>query len=120
MRRAKSTALKPQTVVISIIICAAVCLAGVGYVWAKMEVLGLSRDMKKLELRLEDLKRDNDVLQRSYAGMCAHERLVARVRELNLGLAAPLPSQIIRMPSQVVPLAQRTPESQIYAATNHD
>src|SRR5688500_19968944 len=104
MRRPRASELKPQTVITSIIICAAVCLAGVGYVWAKTQIWGLSRDMKKLELRLEELKRDNDVLQRTYAGMCAPSRLDARVRELNLGLAAPIPSQIIRLPSEAVPL----------------
>lgn len=76
--------------------------------------------MKKLELRLEELKRDNDILQRTYAAMCAPARLDARARELNLGLSAPLPSQIVRLPSQAQPLAQQHPQQRFYAATNQD
>jgi hypothetical protein len=119
MRRNKSTALKPKTVITSVIICACICFAGIGYVWAKTQVWGLSRDIKKLELRLEELKRDNDVLQRNYAEMCAPAQLDYRVRKLNLGLAAPLPSQIVRMPSRPHSVARKS-EVRDYASTNHD
>lgn len=111
--------MKPASVITSIVICAAACLAGIGYVWVKTQVWGLGRDIKKLEVRLEELKRNNDVLQRNYAGMCSHERLRERVRELQLGLAAPLPSQIVRMPS-VEPLVQLKTQQQFYVATNKD
>ena len=119
MRRNKSTALKPKTVITSVIICACVCFAGIGYVWAKTQVWGLSRDIKKLELRLEELKRDNDILQRTYAEMCAPAQLDFRVQKLNLGLAAPLPSQIVRLPNHPQPGARKS-EVRNYASTNHD
>ena len=118
MRRNKTSALKPKTVITSVVICACACLSGIGYVWAKTQVWGLSRDIKKLELRLEELRKNNHVLQRNYAEMCAPAQLDYRVRKLNLGLAAPLPSQIVRMPSQQ-PVARKT-EVRNYASTNHD
>lgn len=120
MRRNKASSLKPKTVLTSIVICAALCLAGIGYVWAKNEVLGLGRDQKKLEVRLEELKRRNDVLQRTYAAMCSPAKLDARVKELNLGLASPLPSQIVRFPSEPVRTVQQSPETHFYAATNNE
>jgi hypothetical protein len=117
----KSTALKSSTVIKAIVVCTSVCLAGIGYVWAKTEVWVLSKEMKKLELRLDDLKRQNDVLQRTYSAMCAPATLDARVRQLNLGLAAPLPSQIVRMPSTApAPLADSNIETKVYAATNNE
>ena len=119
MRRSKATALKPATVITSIVICAAACLAGIGYVWAKTQVWGLSREIKKMELRLDQLKRNNDVLQRNYAAMCDPARLNERVRDLKLGLVSPHPSQIVRMPS-VEPLVQRQIEQQFDVATNKD
>ena len=119
MRRNKSSALKPGTVITSVVICACICLAGIGYVWAKTQVWGLSREIKKLEVRLDELRRDNDIRQRNYAEMCAPAQLDLRVRKMNLGLAAPLPSQIVRMPSNPHIPAQKT-EVRNYAATNQD
>jgi hypothetical protein len=119
MKRNKSSALKPKTVISSIVVCAAVCLSGIGYVWAKSQVWGLSREIKKLEVRLDELRRDNDGLQRRYSAMCSPSNLDARVRELNLGLSAPLPSQIVRLPSEKAIVQQKT-EPRFYASTNRD
>ena len=101
MSRRKSARLKPRNVVLSIFTCCAVCLAGIGYVWAKTQVWGLSRDIKKLETRLDELKRTNDALQRTYAAMCTPRELDARVKRLNLGLSVPRPDQILRLPEPV-------------------
>ena len=119
MRRNKSSALKPKSVITSIVICAAVCMAGIGYVWAKSQNWGLSKEIKELELRLDVLRRDNDALQRKYAAMCSPSNLDARVRELNLGLSAPLPSQIIRVPAEQA-VAEKQIEAPFYVSTNHD
>ena len=114
MRRNKS-ALKTKTVFTSIVICTAVCLAGIGYVWAKREVWTLYRDMKELETRLETLRKENDILQRTYAAMTSPLRLDARVRELNLGLSAPLTSQIVRMQAEPSHLAPSKTVARSYA-----
>ena len=119
MRRNKSTALKPKTVITSVVICVFVCMSGIGYVWAKTQVWGLSRDIKKLEVRLDELRKHNAILQRNYAEMCAPAQLDYLVRKLNLGLAAPLPSQIVRMPSQPHLPVQKA-EVRNYASTNND
>ena len=101
MSRKKTVPLKAKTAVAIVALCAGICLAGIGYVWAKTEVHTLARDFKKLEVQLEDLKRTNDVLERTYAAMCTPQKLDAAVKNLNLGLAAPTPDQIVRLAEPV-------------------
>lgn len=118
MRRPKGSALKPQAVIRSIVICAALCLAGVGYLWGKTELWRLSGQRKQLEVRRDELKRHNAVLQREYAAMCAPWKLAARVKELNLGLAAPQPDQIERM-LEPMPIATGN-QPRIYASNTNE
>jgi hypothetical protein len=118
MSRRRAVAVKPATVITSIVVCAAICLAGIGYVWAKTQVWSLSREMKKLEVRRDEMKRINEALQRTYAAMCTHERLDARVKELQLGLAAPTPDQMVRLP-EPAPAAAET-GGHIYVARKTD
>ena len=115
MSRRRSAPLKPKTIVLSIFVCGAVCLAGIGYIWAKRQVWGVSREIKRLEVRRDELKRINDALQRTYAAMCTPRELDARVKRLNLGLATPQPDQIVRIP-EPVPISRQNQETRIYAA----
>jgi hypothetical protein len=115
MSRRKAAPLKPATIVASICICAAVCLAGIGYVWAKTQVWRLSREIKGLETRRDELRRINDSLQRTYAAMCTPRELDARVKRLNLGLIAPQPDQIVRL-AEPLPLAQQKNQTRVYAS----
>lgn len=114
MSRRKVAALKPRTVITSLVICTAIGLAGIGYVWAKTQVWGLGKEMKGLEVRRDELKRGNEALQRTYAAMCTHERLAARVKELQLGLSAPTNNQMIKMP-EPSPRSQYQPPARYYA-----
>ncbi len=79
-----------------------------------MQVWGLSRQVKQLELRRDELKRGNDALQRTYAAMCTLERLAARAKELQLGLAAPTPDQMVRVPDPS-PVPQPQNSDRFYA-----
>lgn len=115
MSRRKGVPLKPKTIIVSILICSAVCLAGIGYVWAKTQVWALGREMKALEARRDELKRANDALSRTYAGMCTLRELDLRVKRLNLGLVRPQPEQFVRLP-EPTPLARRSEEPKMYAA----
>ena len=119
MRRRNGTELKPKTIICGIVVCSAICLAGIGYVWAKTEVWGLGDQIKKLEHRRDELKRNNDALQRQYAAMCTPARLDERVRELQLGLAEPAVHQIVRM-QEPIPLAKQQPSTRIYASTTNE
>lgn len=76
---------------------AVLSVASLGYLWQQTEIHALGREMKKLEVQLEDLRRTNERLSRRYAEMTTPGALDRRVRELGLGLAAPQPGQIVRM-----------------------
>ena len=115
MSRRRTAPLKPKTIVLSIALCGAVCLAGIGYIWAKTQVWALSRDIKSLETRRDELRRANNTLERTYAAMCTPRALDARVKLLNLGLVVPQPDQIIRIPEPLPGLA-RNQETKVYAA----
>ena len=114
MSRRRVGALKPKTVITSIVVCSAICLAGIGYVWAKTQLWGLGKEIKKLEVHRDELRRGNEALQRTYAAMCTHERLAARVKELQLGLSAPTNNQMIRM-SEPPPRSQQPSPPRYYA-----
>ena len=114
MSRRRVGALKPKTVITSIVVCSAICLAGIGYVWAKTQLWELGKDQKKLEVRRDYLRRGNEGLQRTYAAMCTHERLAARVKDLQLGLSAPTNNQIIKLP-EPPPRSQQQPPPRYYA-----
>lgn len=113
MKRRPKAALKPRNIVLSITICGAICLAGVGYVWAKSQVYALGKEMKALEVQLEDLKHANARLQQNYATLCSPRELDAAVARLNLGLAAPRPDQIVRL---VEPPREADREEKNYAS----
>ena len=97
MKRRQKPPLKPKNVILSIGVCAAICLAGVGYVWAKAQVFKLGKEIKVLEMRLDELRRGNVLLKQSYAAMCSPRELDAAVRRLELGLATPRADQIVRI-----------------------
>ena len=115
MSRRRLGALKPKTVIAGIVVCSAICLAGIGYVWAKTQVWGLSKEIKNLEVRRDELRRGNEAFQRTYAAMCTHDRLAARVKELQLGLVAPTANQMLRLP-EPEPQVQQQPPGRYYAA----
>jgi hypothetical protein len=77
-------------------VCTFVALAGIGYVWAKNEVYALGKEIKKLENRLDELKHCNKGMKEEYATMCTYKELGPKVKAL--GLAAPAPDQIVRLP----------------------
>ena len=115
MSRRRSAPLKPGTIIAAIVVCAAVCLAGIGYIWAKTQVWTLGREIKALENRRDELRRANDALSRTYAAMCTSRELELRLKHYNLGLVMPRPDQIVTM-TEPTPIQHDGPESKVYAA----
>src|SRR5690242_18643245 len=112
MRRRKSSSLKPKSVMGAIGVCAFVSLAGIGYIWAKTEVYALGRQIKTLEVKLDELHHTNAAMKRDFAVMCTQNELGKRVK--SLGLVAPAPDQIVRIPEPTT--VGSKPEARVFAA----
>jgi cell division protein FtsB len=86
------------------LLCLFIGGSGVGYVWQKSQIIELGRQIKNRENKLHDLQVQNEKIRRQVAMLHSPQYIEARVKELNLGLVQPQPSQIWRMvePSAVV------------------
>lgn len=97
MKSRRNNAVKPRVVAWIVVLAAGICLILLGYLREKNRVHEFGREIKKLENDLEAARKHHDGLRRRYAGMCSPAELDQRVRQMNLGLGAPQPEQIIRM-----------------------
>jgi hypothetical protein len=70
------------------------CLA---YLWQKNQISLLAQEKKRGEMRLEELRRLNKARGDHLAYLRLPWVLEVRVKELNLGLVAPQPEQILRL-----------------------
>lgn len=80
------------------LICFFILVCCVGYVWQKKQIAELSRQIRNQEAHYDDLRDRNDKLKKQIAVLMSPTALEARARDLRLGLAAPSPMQIWRLP----------------------
>lgn len=81
----------------AVLLCLFIAGSGIGYVWQKSQINNLGKEIKERELKLGELKRQNELRARQLAQMCSPPAIDARVRELQLGLVPMQPGQVIRM-----------------------
>src|SRR5215468_6387294 len=105
-RKYQSAAIRFGPALKAFLLCLLIGGSGIGYVWQKNQIYELGQQIRKRELRLKDLQDQNEKLRRQQAFMKSPQFLEARIRELNLGLLPPQPSQIWYMKEPV-------PESQM-------
>jgi hypothetical protein len=96
-RKYQSAAIRFGPAVKAFLLCALIGGSGVGYVWQKSQIVELGRQIRKRELRLTELDEQNEKLKKQLAMMRSPQFLEQRIRELNLGLATPLPAQVCRL-----------------------
>ena len=101
--------------VIAFLLCLLIGGSGVGYVWQKSQISDLGRELKKRELRLADVKFNNERLRRQLDTLRSPRFLDQRVRELNLGLGPAQPAQILRLREPESPLAGESPSAPLAA-----
>jgi hypothetical protein len=70
---------------------------GVGYVWFKDQIDVLGDQVKKKEIALAELQRENRLRRDQLAILCMPDALDKQVKKMNPGLGPPLQSQIIRL-----------------------
>ncbi|MGA3179035.1 MAG: hypothetical protein ABSF38_01685 [Verrucomicrobiota bacterium] len=95
--RKSETGFRPGAALTALALFAVFVTLGVGYDWFKNQISVLGDQVKKSEIRLSELERQNRVRRDQLAASCSPVALDQRVRELNLGLGPPALAQVIRM-----------------------
>jgi hypothetical protein len=109
-RKAQSAAVRFGPAIKAFLLCVLIGGAGVGYVWQKSQIQYWSGEIKKRETRLAELQRQNKIRADQLAALISPPALDARVKKLNLGLAQPPLSQIVRLVETPVAPATIKPE----------
>ena len=110
-RRHQAASVRFGPAVAAFLICLLLGGSGVGYVWQKNQIKELGDARKKREQRLAELRRNNEKLRRQLALLRSPAFIDRRVRELNLGLVPPPPSQVLSLPEPVATPAPDEPPS---------
>ena len=100
-RKHESAAIRFGPTLKALLLCLLIGGAGVGYVWQKDQIYQLSRQIKQREVRLRELVDLNEKLRKQLGTMRSPSLLEARIKELNLGLVQPDPTQIWRLPEPI-------------------
>lgn len=93
-RKHQSAAIRFGPALKAFLLCLLIGGSGVGYVWQKNQIYDLGQQIRKREIRLKDLQDQNEKLRRQMAFMRSPQFLETRIKELNLGLVPPQPSQV--------------------------
>jgi len=115
-RRHQSAAIRFGPALKALLLCALIGGSGVGYVWQKGQINELGQQIAKRERALARLRDQNKKLRDQLAMLRSPAQLEQRVRELNLGLGLPQPSQIFRLIEPPVwPSSSPEPSGQLVA-----
>jgi hypothetical protein len=108
-RKYRSAAIRFGPALKAFLLCLLIGGSGVGYVWQKNQIYELGQQIRQRELRLTGLNQQNEKLRRQLGILRSPKLVEARIKELNLGLAAPAPAQVMRLvePAQEEPRADR-------------
>ena len=97
-RKYRSAAIRFGPALKAFLLCLLLGGSGVGYVWQKNQIYELGKQIKQREAHLNTVDTQNEKLRKQLGTMRSPWYLEQRIRELNLGLVQPLPSQIWRLP----------------------
>ena len=118
-RKYQSAAIRFGPALKAIVLCLLVGGSGVGYVWQKDQISHLGQQIKKREVRLGELAGQNEKLRKQLGTMRSPRFLEMRIKELNLGLVRPEPSQVWRLPEPSRDVSAQGPERQYAAQDGH-
>jgi cell division protein FtsB len=96
-RKNQSAAIRFGPALKAILLCLFIGGSGVGYVWQKNQIYELGQQIRKRELRLAELRDQDEKLRGQFADLRTPASLEARAKAFNLGLVPPHPSQILRL-----------------------
>jgi cell division protein FtsB len=102
-RKSQSAAIRFGPALKAIVLCLMLGGFGIGYVWQKNQIWELGQQIKQRELKLEKIRHENASLYKNLNTLRSPPQLERKIKELNLGLVPPHPSQVWRLPE---PLAE--------------
>src|SRR2546422_6687217 len=114
-RRTHGSMLRFAPGVKAFLLCALIGGSGIVYVWQKDQIVGLNEHRRQLELKLEQARRQNDLLLKTLAGLQDRGEVEMRLRQMNLGLVAPQQEQIVHL-LEPPPVDLRSKASDLYVA----
>src|SRR5215470_4274517 len=100
-RKYQSAAIRFGPALKALMLCLLIGGSGVGYVWQKNQIYQLGQQIKKREIWLEKMENQNEKLRNQLGTMRTVQYLEKRIKELNLGLAAPQQSMVRWLPEPV-------------------
>src|SRR5271168_1855194 len=95
-RKNQAAAIRFGPVLKALFLCLLIASSAVGYVWQKSQIYQLGKQIHQSELRLTQLSRDNKKLEDQLADLRSPVMLDQRAH--NLGLAPAQPLQVVRLP----------------------
>ena len=113
-RRNQSGAVRFVPALKAVLLCTLIGGSCVGYVLQKNKIHELGQQIGARQVKIERLKKENQILADRYAAMQLPQRLAERVRDLKLGLVPPQRNQIVWIsePPPVVPVTTNALPSQ--------
>jgi|SRR6185436_3576790 hypothetical protein len=96
-RKCQSAAIRFGPALKAFLLCLLIGGSAVGYVWQKNQIYQLGQQLRLREIRLGQLIRQNKNHEQQLNDMRTAPKLEQRIKELNLELMAPLPSQVWRL-----------------------
>ena len=100
-RKSQSAHLRFGPALKAFVLCFLIAGSAVGYVWQKSQIYELGRQIRACEIRLSQLRSQNQRLTDQLAILRSPVMLDQRARQLNLGLVPAQPGQVCRLPDPV-------------------
>src|SRR5512140_2639858 len=112
-RKYQSAAIRFGPALKAVLLCLLIGGSGVGYVWQKSQIDELGKQILKRERELSRLRDLNEKQNKQLGAMRSPPFLLSRIKELNLGLAEPQPSQMWHLaePQRAAPALARELEA---------
>jgi hypothetical protein len=102
LRKNQSAAIRFGPALKAFFLCFLIAGSAVGYVWQKSQIYELGRQIRLREIRLSQLRSQDQKLTDELAILRSPVMLDQRARQLNLGLVPAQPGQVIRLPEPVL------------------
>ena len=115
-RKYQSAAIRFGPALKAFLLCLLIGGSAVGYVWQKNQIYQLGQQIKRRETQLKQLVEKNKSLEQQLQEKRSPAFLEQKIR--SLGLVAPLPSQVWRLPEPARDLPKPTPVVQYAAQEN--